>query len=103
VADDIISDGLCLGVQLHDRLVDDIILRLHIRLLLVHSARLLLCLLQRVLEHDFLLIELFLLSFELLHARCQELDLLSALVELVMQVFGRLLLFLCLVSDTADF
>ena len=97
---DVIADSLRLGVQLHDALVQDVVLRLHISLLLVHPARLELGLLQRVLEHDLLLVKLLFLTFELSHASCQELNLLLALVKLVMEVLRRLLLFLGLISDT---
>ena len=58
---------------------------------------------QRVLEHDFLLVKLFLFCFQFLHASGQELNLLSSLVQFVVQIFRLLLLFLCLVSYTADF
>ena len=102
VGDDIIPDSLGLGMQLHDTLVKDVVLRLHIGLFLVHASRLKLRLLQRVLEHDFLLVELLFLSLELLHPCRQEFDLLLALVKLIMKVFTRLLLFLGLVANTAD-
>ena len=38
VGDDIIPDSLGLGMQLHDTLVKDVVLRLHIGLLLVHTS-----------------------------------------------------------------
>ena len=38
VGDDIIPDSLGLGMQLHDTLVKDVVLRLHIGLLLVHAS-----------------------------------------------------------------
>ena len=38
VGDDIIPDSLSLGMQLHDTLVKDVVLRLHIGLLLVHAS-----------------------------------------------------------------
>ena len=50
-----------------------------------------------------MLVKLFLFGFQFLHASGQELNLLSSLVQLVVQIFRRLLLFLCLVSYTADF
>ena len=102
VGDDIISDSLGLGMQLHDTLVKDVVLRLHVGLLLVHASRLKLCLLQRVLEHDFLLVELLFLGLKLLHPCRQEFNLFLALVKLIVEIFTRLLLFLCLVSDTTN-
>ena len=102
MGDDIVTDGLGLSVQLHDALVQDLVLRLHVRLLLVHSLRLLLSLLQRVLQHDFLFIKLLLLGLELAHASGEELDLLLPLVQLVMQVLRQLLLFLGLVANSTD-
>ena len=38
VGDDIIPDSLGLGMQLHDTLVKDVVLRLHVGLLLVHAS-----------------------------------------------------------------
>ena len=38
VGDDIIPDSLGLGMQLHDTLVKDVVLRLHVGLLLVHTS-----------------------------------------------------------------
>ena len=102
MGDDIVTDGLRLGVQLHNALVQDVILGLHISLLLVHPLRLKLSLTQRVLEHDFLLVELLLFALELGHARSQEFDLLLALIQLVGQILRVLMLFLGLVTDTAD-
>jgi len=67
VADDIIANSLSLGMKLHDGLVDHVVLRLNIRVLLVHTLRLQLGLRKRVLEHNLLLVELFLLSLKLLH------------------------------------
>ena len=80
VRDNVVTDGLHLCVQLHDALVQHIVLRLNIRSFLVHSRRLSLSLSQRVLEHDLLLVQLLFLSLELAHARGKELDLLLALV-----------------------
>ena len=50
-----------------------------------------------------MLVKLFLFCFQFLHASGQELNLLSSLVQFVVQIFRLLLLFLCLVSYTADF
>ncbi len=100
--DDVVTDGLRLGVQLHDAVIQDHVLRLHIDLFLVHSLRLKLSLLQRVLEHDLLFIELLLLTLELSHASGQELDLLLALIKLVSQVLRLLVLFLSFVTNTTD-
>jgi len=56
MGDDVVSDGLGLGVELHDALVEDVVLGLDIGLFLVHTERFQLGLLQRVLEHDLLLV-----------------------------------------------
>mmetsp|Transcript_44214 Transcript_44214/g.58684 ORF Transcript_44214/g.58684 Transcript_44214/m.58684 type:complete len:424 (-) Transcript_44214:863-2134(-) len=102
VRDDIVADRLRLRVQLHDALVQDVILRTHIGHFLLHASRLHLSLLQRVLEHDLLLLELLFLSLELGHARSKELNLLLPLVQLVVQLLRVVLLFSSLVADTTD-
>ena len=102
VGDDIVADGLRLCVQLHDALVEDLVLRADISHFLLHASRLLLSLHQRVLEHDLLLLELLFLGLELCHAGRQELNLLLPLVELVMKLFRLILLFPRFVADAAD-
>jgi len=89
-------------MKLHDRLVKDVVFGLDISSLLIHALSLKLGLLQRGLEHDFLLVELLLLGLELFLAGFKEFDLLLALVQLVSKVFGSLLLFLGLVSDARN-
>ena len=59
-------------------------------------------LLQRVLEHDLLLLKLLLLGLELSHTRSQKLNLLLALVQLVVELLRLVLLFSGLVAHAAD-
>ena len=102
MVDNIVSDGFGLGVELHDGLLEDVLLVEHVLLLGVHPRALSLSLRQRILKHDLLLIQSLLLSHVFCHTFLQELTLLFVLVQLVMEIFWDFLLLSGLISDTTD-
>ena len=84
--DDVVSDGFGLGVELHDGLLEDVLLVKHVLLLGVHPRALSLGLRQRILEHDLLFVKSLLLGHVLSHTLLQEFALLLVLVQFIMKV-----------------
>lgn len=103
MVNNVVSDGLCLGVQLHNRFLEHVHLVLHVGLLLVHPLALGLRLGQRLLEHVALLGETSKISLDKLDRRLKVPLLELVLVELFVEFLGNLLLFLGLVADARDF
>ena len=99
----VVSDVLGLGVQLHDRFLQHLHLFVHVGLLDVHARRLSLRGVERGLQHDVLLVQALLLVFDVFAALLQELLLRLALLQLVMQFLGSLLLLPGFIAHAGDF
>ena len=102
VVDDVITDGLCLSVQLHNGLFKDLHLLVNVCLLNIHALGLLLSRLERGLKHNILLLKAFLVSLDFISALLKEILLRLALLELLMETLREFLLAAGLISDTSD-
>ena len=102
VVDDVVTDGLCLSVQLHNRLFKDLHLLVDVCLFNIHALGLLLSRLERGLKHYILLLKAFLVSFNFISALLQEVLLRLALLELLMKTLREFLLAAGLITDTSD-
>lgn len=87
VVDDVVSDGLGLGVQLHHALLKDSHLLLHIGALHIHAGALLFGRLQGGLEHNILLLKSLLVRLDFVSACFQEVLLALALGKLFVEFF----------------
>jgi hypothetical protein len=102
VIDDVVTNGLCLGVQLHNGLFKDLHLLVNICLLNIHALGLLLSRLERCLKHNILLLKAFLVSLDFISALLEEILLRLALLELLVKTLREFLLAAGLITDTSD-
>jgi hypothetical protein len=100
--DYIITDPLCLSVQLHYRLLKYLHLLVHIHLFNVHALRLLLSGLERGLQHNVLLLQALLIGFDLVASLLVELLLRLAFLQFFVKALGKLLLAAGFVADTKN-
>lgn len=102
VIDDVVTDGLCLGVQLHNGFFKDLHLLVNVSLLNIHALGLLLSRLERSLKHNILFLKAFLVSLDFISALLKEILLGLALLELLMETLREFLLAAGLIADTSD-
>lgn len=102
VVDDVVTDGLCFGVQLHNGFFKDLHLLVNVCLLNIHTLGLLLSRLERSLKHDILFLQAFLVSFDFISALLKEILLGLALLELLMETLREFLLAAGLIAYTSN-